>query len=81
MNDYFETRIEDAKNGDRAALEAVVRDVQDNVHRLAMRILVNPDDALEATQEILITVVTKLSTFEGRSAFKTWVYQIGRAHV
>ncbi len=76
MNDYFETRIEDAKNGDRAALEAVVRDVQDNVHRLAMRILVNPDDALEATQEILITVVTKLSTFEGRSAFKTWVYRV-----
>ncbi len=65
-----------AQAGDEAALEAVVRAVQDRVHRLAVRMLVNPEDALEAAQEILILVVTKLSTFRGQSSFNTWVYRV-----
>lgn len=68
--------IDKAQNGDRKALEALVKGQQDAVHRLAMRFLVNPEDALEATQEILVLVVTKLSTFRGESAFRTWVYRI-----
>jgi RNA polymerase sigma factor (sigma-70 family) len=76
MSDDLRAQIDEAKKGNHAALETVVRAVQDSVHRLAMRMLANPDDALEATQEILITVVTKLSTFEGKSAFKTWVYRV-----
>ena len=65
-----------AQNGSQAALEGLVRVCQDRVHRLAMRMLVNPDDAQEATQEILILVVTKLSTFKGESAFNTWLYRV-----
>lgn len=76
MKDGLEHLVEEAKAGDRIALEDVLRGIQDAVHHLAMRILVNPDDALDATQEILISVVTKLSTFEGKSAFKTWVYRV-----
>ncbi|MEH6631223.1 MAG: RNA polymerase sigma factor [Halopseudomonas aestusnigri] len=76
MSDRLNEIVERAKTGDQKALEGVVREVQDQVHHLAMRMLVNPDDALEATQEILILVVTKLSTFEGKSAFKTWVYRV-----
>lgn len=65
-----------AQRGDHLALEQVIRSIQDKVHHLSMRMLVNPDDAADATQEILILVMTKLSTFEGRSAFQTWVYRI-----
>ncbi|MCK0070927.1 RNA polymerase sigma factor [Kordiimonas laminariae] len=65
-----------AQCGNQEALSDVVGHVQDQVYRLAMRMLVNPDDAGEATQEILILVVTKLSTFEGRSQFSTWVYKV-----
>jgi len=69
-------RITAAQDGDRQALEEVLAGVQDRVHNLARRILVNPDDASEATQEILILVLTKLSTFRGDSTFSTWVHRI-----
>jgi len=71
-----EDRIKAAQEGDRQALEDVLSGVQDQVHNLSRRILVDPDDAREATQEILILVLTRLSTFRGDSAFSTWVYRV-----
>ena len=68
--------VKQAQSGNQEALSDVVGHVQDQIYRLAMRMLVNPEDAGEATQEILILVVTKLSTFEGRSQFSTWVYKV-----
>ncbi len=68
--------IEAAQSGDRQALESLLEGVQDQIHALSRRILVDVEDAREATQEILILVLTKLSTFRGESAFSTWVYQV-----
>ena len=68
--------VKAAQAGDRKALEAVLVGIEDRVHNLARRILVNPEDANEATQEILIRVLTRLSTFRGESAFSTWAYQV-----
>ncbi|HEU4365313.1 MAG TPA: RNA polymerase sigma factor [Candidatus Krumholzibacteria bacterium] len=65
-----------AKEGDRAALARVVRAVQPDVYRLALRFLWHPQDAEDATQEILIRVFTRLSTFRGDSSFRTWVYRV-----
>lgn len=65
-----------ARTGDKSALETLVRASQDSIYTLALRFLVNPDDARDATQEILIIMITRLSTFEGRSAFRTWAYRI-----
>ncbi len=76
MSTTLEELVRSAQNGDKEALERVVRRIQDRVYRLALRMLVSPDDALGATQEILILVVTKLSTFRGESAFETWVYRV-----
>lgn len=76
MSKNLEELVREAQGGSERALHAVVESVQDQIYRLAMRILVNPQDAQEATQEILILVVTKLSTFEGKSAFTTWVYRV-----
>lgn len=70
------TDIELAQGGDAKALETLVRGIQDRVHKLALRMLADPTAAQDATQEILIRVVTKLSTFRGDSSFETWTYRV-----
>lgn len=65
-----------AKAGDRNALESVVRAVQQDVYGVALRFLWHPQDAEDATQEILIRVITGLGGFRGDSGFRTWVYRI-----
>ncbi|WP_417688347.1 RNA polymerase sigma factor [Roseibium sp.] len=70
-----------AQAGDQRALEAVLIGIQDRMYQLSMRFLANPDDALEATQEILILILTKLSTFRGESAFTTWAYRVASNHL
>jgi RNA polymerase sigma factor (sigma-70 family) len=65
-----------AADGDREALSALVREIQQPMYRLALRFLGHPDDAQDACQEILIRIVTRLGTFEGRSKFTTWAYTV-----
>jgi RNA polymerase sigma factor (sigma-70 family) len=65
-----------AADGDRDALAALVRELQHPMYRLALRFLGDPDDAQDACQEILIRIVTRLGTFEGRSRFTTWAYTV-----
>lgn len=72
----IEQSIKQAINNDSMAMESVIRAIQDDVYYLALRMLANPDDAKEATQEILIKVLTKLETFKFQSQFKTWVYRV-----
>jgi RNA polymerase sigma factor (sigma-70 family) len=70
-----------AKRGDGRAVEAVLAAVRDDVHRLALRMTGSPDDALDATQEILVKVLTRLSTFTGEAAFTTWVHRVAVNHL
>lgn len=65
-----------AQGGDKLALEELVSSVQDQIYHLSMRMLVDHEAALDATQEILIILITKLSTFEHGSRFQTWVYRV-----
>lgn len=76
MGDDLNQLVKAAQQGQKQALEALVVGVQDQIYHLALRMLVNPEDAREACQEILILVVTKLSTFQGKSRFQTWVYRV-----
>lgn len=69
-------RVTDARNGDKRALEEIVGAIQDKVFYLALRMLYNPEDAKDATQEIIIKVITNLSGFRGDSTFTTWVYRV-----
>jgi RNA polymerase sigma factor (sigma-70 family) len=62
--------------GDRNALEEIVRLLQPDLYGLALRMLWNREDAEDATQEILIRVVTRLSQFDFRSRLKTWAYRV-----
>jgi RNA polymerase sigma factor (sigma-70 family) len=66
-----------AVDGDKAALEKVVRLLQDPLCRLALRMTWRPADAEDATQEILIRVVTRLASWRGEVELLTWAYRIG----
>lgn len=63
------------------ALDALVRQHQSWVFNLALRMVWRREVAEDATQEILIKAVTKLSTFAGNSAFRTWLYRIAVNHL
>ena len=65
-----------AAAGDREALERLLDRHTDLVHALCRRIVLDPDDALDATQEALIAVVRGIPRFDGRSRFTTWLYRI-----
>ncbi len=68
--------VEQAKAGDRFALESLVLRHQAWVYNIAVRMVFQPHDAEEVTQEVLVKVITKLSTFNGESSFRTWLYRI-----
>jgi RNA polymerase sigma factor (sigma-70 family) len=65
-----------AIEGDRDALDSMVRALQGDTYGLALRMLWNREDAEDATQEILVRIVTRLSQFVFRSRLKTWAYRI-----
>ena len=58
-----------AREGDQQALEQLVSRHQRWIYNVVLRMVYYPQDAEDATQEILIKVVTHLATFEGRSGF------------
>jgi RNA polymerase sigma factor (sigma-70 family) len=66
-----------AVDGDRTALEEVVHLLQDPLYRLALRMVWRPADAEDATQEILIRVVTRLASWRADAKLLTWAYRIG----
>ena len=72
----LEALVDRAVKGDRTALDALVRALRDDVYGLAMRMLWHPADAADATQEILVLIITRLSTFRGESSFRTWAFRV-----
>lgn len=68
--------IERSLRGDMEAMEAVLGDVQDLVFNLSLRMLGMVADAQDASQDILIKIMTNLSTYRAEADFHTWVYRI-----
>jgi DNA-directed RNA polymerase specialized sigma24 family protein len=58
-----------ALEGNRDALDALVRALQNDVYGVAIRMLWNREDAEDATQEILVRAVTRPSQFDFRVDF------------
>ena len=73
--------IEKAIAGDTESLETVILSVQDLVFNLSLRMLGTFPDAEDATQDILLKIITHLSSFKGESAFSTWVFRIATNHL
>ncbi len=80
MNEYAKEElfelVQKATAGDKEALEEVLVSVQDLIFNLSLRMLGTFQDAQDATQDILLKIITHLSSFEGKSSFSTWVFRI-----
>jgi len=77
----METLVKEILNGDKGALEKLVKDIQGNIFNLSLRFLWSKEDAEDSTQEIMVKVITNLGKFEGKSKFTTWVYRIAVNHL
>lgn len=68
--------ISDALGGSKTALEHLISRHYNFIYNVSLRFLLSPDDAKDLTQEVVIQVITKLSQFNGKSEFRTWLYRI-----
>lgn len=79
-NNYSEEEnlilIDKVQEGDSTALDKLVNIHQSFIYNVAWKMTHSNEDALDLTQEVLIKVITKLSTFKRESAFRTWLYRI-----
>ena len=67
-----------ARGGDLRAFEHLVRTYQAPVWRFLRHLLGDPDLAEDVTQETFVRVHRRLATFDGRSRFSTWLFQVAR---
>ncbi|MFH0786754.1 MAG: RNA polymerase sigma factor [Pseudomonadota bacterium] len=81
MGSDLERLVNAAKEGDKKALEDLILKIQDKIYGLALRMLYNPSDAEDSSQEILLKIITHLSTFRGESSFTTWMYRVAVNHL
>nr|WP_305182719.1 RNA polymerase sigma factor [uncultured Schaedlerella sp.] len=80
-NEELLALVEKAISGDKNALEKLIAGVQNLVFNLSLRMLGTFADAEDATQDILLKMITHLSSFRGDSAFTTWVFRIAANHL
>lgn len=73
--------VQAAVSGDQQALEQLLSGVQDLVFNLSLRMLGTFPDAEDASQDILLKIMTHLSSFKGESSFTTWVFRIATNHL
>lgn len=80
-NEELSILIDKATFGDEKSLETIILSVQDLVFNLSLRMLGVFPDAEDASQEILLKVITHLSSFKKESSFSTWVFSIASNHL
>ena len=68
--------VEAAQAGDRRALEELVRLTHRGVYTCALRLVGNPDDAADVTQDVYLRVVRKLGGFRHDASFTTWLNRV-----
>ena len=69
--------VERVQSGDREAFSLLVGKYQRKLLRLVMRLVRDPAEAEDVTQEAFIKAYRALPNFRGDSAFYTWLYRIG----
>lgn len=73
--------LEAARNGERAALNELLRRIERPVFNIALRFLVHKENAEDATQEILIKIITNLGTIKDDAAAGAWAFKIAIRHL
>jgi RNA polymerase sigma-70 factor (ECF subfamily) len=69
--------VERARRGDKRAFELLVEKYQRKLARLLSRLIRDPGEVEDVTQEAFIKAYRALPSFRGDSAFYTWLYRIG----
>jgi len=72
----METLIEQAKDGDRAAFDEIVRRTYRDVYSLAVRLTGDEEDASDVVQDVYVRAFKGISRFRGDAAISTWLYRI-----
>src|SRR6266705_2217007 len=68
--------VERAQRGDKRAFELLVLKYQRKLGRLLSRLVRDPGEVEDVTQEAFIKAYRALPSFRGDSAFYTWLYRI-----
>jgi len=68
--------IQRAQNGDAAAFEYLYRSHSGHVYSVCLRMLRNPVDAEDMTQQVFLQLFRKIGTFRGDSEFSTWLHRV-----
>ncbi|MBB4929774.1 RNA polymerase sigma-70 factor (ECF subfamily) [Lipingzhangella halophila] len=76
VDENLEELARQARDGDSAALEELLRRIQPDVLRRCSRFLPYRQDAEEACQDALLRVARKIGSFKGDSRFSTWLYTV-----
>ena len=78
LNEAVTPLVEKAQAGDQQALSDLLRGCHQQVHRWALSLTADPDDADDIAQEVLVRVHRNLGKYGARSRFTTWLYQVTR---
>ncbi|MEM7069338.1 MAG: RNA polymerase sigma factor [Pseudomonadota bacterium] len=65
-----------AAKGDREAFRQLLERHYDTIYRIAFRFCRHREEAEDAAQDICVSLPAKLKSYEGRSAFSTWLYRV-----
>jgi len=68
--------VDAAQAGDRKALGQLLQTYQKRIYHLCLRMLSNPDDAADVTQDVLVRAIQHIGGFRQGSKFSTWLYRI-----
>jgi len=71
-----DTFLEKAIRGDKAGLEYLVSAYKNLAYTIAIRIVLNREDAEEVSQDIFVKAYRSLADFKGTAKFSTWLYTI-----
>src|SRR5579862_6415184 len=64
------------KRRDKSALEDLVRIHGAKMYGVALQFMRNEYDAHEVMQDALVSIWNKIGSFEGKSAFTSWIYRV-----
>ena len=71
-----EALVRDFQSGNLEAYDKIAGLYQQKIYALSFNLVRNQMDAQDVTQEVLLTLFRKINTFQGKSAFSSWVYRI-----
>lgn len=68
--------IDKCKKGDNEAFSKLILSYEKKVYNIALRMVLNPEDAYDVAQEVFLKVYQSIHSFRGQSSFSTWIYRV-----